>query len=287
MVFAKETKRGLMSVFTFRCSSCTNTVKVNSCAPKNPSQSNVNQSAVLGIVSIGLGFYHLQEFLAHMDVNCMSYSTFHRLDGKLQADWWKLAKQFEEEALNEEIRLAKMDKKVDSAGNALIEAEIDGSWCKRSFGNNFSSLSGCAAIIGRRTNKIVYSGTKNKYCHVCTIAHSKKEPPRLHDCKASYDGASCGMETEIIVDGFKFCNEKKARFPLLVGDGDSSTYKAIRDLNLYKDPDMDVEKLFCENHVYKNFNKKCGAMNVNTKLNKGGRKLLPLDIGKKLLSRKH
>lgn len=283
MNFEKETKRGLMSIFTFRCSSCEKTAKINSCAPKNLCQSNVNQSAVLGILSIGLGFYHLQEFLAHMDVNCMSYSTFHRLDGKIQAAWWKLAKQFEEEALQEEIRLAKAHNQVDSAGNALIEAEIDGSWCKRSFGNNFSSLSGCAAIIGRRTNQIVYSGTKNKYCHICKIAESRNVAPRIHECKANYTGPSCGMETEIIIDGFKYCNEKKARFHLLVGDGDSSTYKAIRDLNLYKDPDMDTDKLNCENHVYKNFNKKCGALHNNTSFKKAGRKFLPSDIGKEIL----
>lgn len=280
MIFEKEIKKGLMSIFKFRCNSCVNTARINSCFPKNQCQSSVNESAALGIVSIGLGFYHLEEFLAHMDVKCMSYSTFHRLDVKLQADWWKLAKQFEEEALNEEIRLAKDNNQVDSAGNVLIEAEIDGSWCKRSFGNNFSSLSGCAAIIGRRTKKIIYSGVKNKYCHICKIAESKKMEPRIHECKANYVGPSSGMETEIILDGFKFCNEKAVRFHKLVGDGDSSTYKAIRDLNLYKDPDINTEKFECENHVYKNYNKKCDTLHTDKKLTLRGRKLLPKNIGK-------
>lgn len=116
MIFQKEIKRGLRSIFCFQCNSCEKAVRINSCAPKNLSQSNVNESAVLGINSIGLGFYHLQEFLAHMDVYCMSYSTFHRLDQKFQADWWNLAKQFEENALDEEIRLAKEMDQVDSAG---------------------------------------------------------------------------------------------------------------------------------------------------------------------------
>lgn len=54
------------------------------------------------------------------------------------------------------------------------------------------------------------------------------------------------METAIIVDGFKFCAEKGARFHKLIGDGDSSTYMAIRDLRLYKDPEMETEKYECE-----------------------------------------
>lgn len=278
MVFDKELKKGIKSSFFFRCTHCETPVRIDSCPPE-VGYAGVNESAVLGIVSIGLGFYHLQEFLAHMDVTCMSYSTFHRLDTKLQDDWWRLSKQFEADALTEEIRLAKLYNQVDSGGNALIEVEIDGSWCKRSFGNNFSSLSGCAAIIGRRTNKIIYSGVKNKYCHVCKIAESKGVTPRTHNCKKNYEGPSSGMETEIILDGFKFCDQIGARFHKLVGDGDSSTYKAIRDLKLYTNPDIDTEKFDCENHVYKNFNKKCGTLHTNKKLLLRGRKLLPIDIG--------
>lgn len=280
MIFEKEFQRGLVSIFTFRCTNCKKTTRIDSCPPKNDDCAHINEAAVLGIMSIGLGRYHLQEFLAHMDIKSMSYSTFHKLETKLQDDWWKLAKELEANALNEEIRLATENNQVDSAGNALIEGEIDGSWGTRSYGNKFSSLSGCAAIIGRRTNKIIYSGVKNKYCHICKIAESKDTTPKIHTCKKNYVGPSSGMETAIIVDGFKFCAEKGVRINKLIGDGDSSTYKAIRDLRLYKDPEMDTEKYECENHIYKNFNKKYGTIHTNTKLKLRGRKLLPLTLGK-------
>lgn len=281
MIFESEFKKGLISIFRFRCTHCAKTKRIDSCPPaKTNTYANVNEAAVLGIVSIGLGRYHLEEFLAHLNIPCMCYSTFHKIDTKLQLDWLQVAKKLETEALNEEIRLAKENNEVDSAGNALIAAEIDGSWGKRSYTNNFSSLSGCAAIIGRRTNKIIYSDVKNKYCHTCKIAESKGIPVKIHKCKKNYDGPSSGMETLIIVEGFKFIAEKGARINKFIGDGDSSTYKALRDLTLYKDPDVDIEKFVCQNHIFRNYTKKCNALPTSTKFKLHGRKLLPADLGK-------
>lgn len=279
MILMNEVKRGLMSIFNFRCTYCATTKRITSTPSKSNCTARINEASALGIVSIGLGYYHLQEFFSHLDITTMSYVTFHKIEKKLQASWWKIAKQFEAEALNEEVRLAKENGEVDSAGNALIAVEIDGSYGKRSYTNNFTSLSGCAAIIGLRTKKILYSDVKNKYCHVCTIAKSKERPPPIHECNKNYDGPSCGMETQIIVEGFKFCAEKGARFHKFIADGDASTYKALRDLRLYKDPDVYIEKFECVNHLFRNFTKKCNALSACTKLKLKGRKLLPTALG--------
>lgn len=280
----REIKRGLMSVFIFECTCCGVMKRVESC-PYKTTEANVNEGAVSGIVSIGLGYSHLQEFLAHINVPGMSYPTYLEFDKKFQINAWKLAKQLEEQSLMEEIRLAKEDGQIDSSGNALISVEFDGSWGKRSYGKNFSSLSGCAAIIGLRTGKILYSDVKNKYCHTCKIAQSKFTPPNNHECNRNYDGASSGMETEIIVDGFKFCAAKGARFTKYIGDGDSSTHKALKDLRLYKNPDLDIEKFECVNHLFRNFYKKMDDLLVNTKFSKNGRKLLSATLGNFLLYR--
>lgn len=141
MSFLKECRRGLKSAFTFECSDCENQIKIGSC-PSYDECDNVNMSSVLGITSVGLGYYHLQEFLAHLQIPAMSYPTFHKYEEFLQKHYSKLSKQLEEEALNEEIRLSKEHNEVDSAGNALIPVEFDGSWEKRAYTNNFTSLSG-------------------------------------------------------------------------------------------------------------------------------------------------
>lgn len=283
LIFFKEIRRGLQSSFIFACNNCSNTLRINSCPTYDDSE-DINLSAVLGIISVGLGHYHLQEFLAHLNIPAMSYVTYHKIEQeRIQVEYSKLSKQLEAEALAEEIRLAKENNEVDSAGNALIAVEFDGSWEKRAYTNNFTSLAGCAAIIGLRTKKILYSAVKKKYCHICKIAMSRNITPRKHDCKKNYDGPSSGMETQIIIEGFKYCAEKGARFHKYVGDGDSSTYKALRDLKLYKDPDILIEKFECVNHLFRNFFKQFKALLKSSKMSLKGRKLLSLEIGNVVL----
>ncbi|KAJ6643034.1 hypothetical protein Bhyg_07990 [Pseudolycoriella hygida] len=154
------------------------------------------------------------------------------------------------------MELAKANGEVDSKGNALIQVITDGSWGKRSYGRHFSSLSGCTVIIGLRTNKIIYFDVRNKYCHICKLAEVHGVEARQHNCNKNYDGPSTGMESDIIVNGFRECDKLGARFNVLISDGDSNTYKIIRDMRIYKEPDVYVVKLECVNHLYRNFYKK-------------------------------
>lgn len=275
VIIVKEIKRGLMSTFIFECDYCGKKNRVRSC----PDTDDINMISVLGIISVGLGYYHLEEFLTHLDISGMSYVTYHKYERQIQIEYLKLSKKLEEEALAEEIRLAIESGDVDSAGNALIAVEFDGSWEKRSYTNNFSSLSGCAAIIGLRTKKIIYSDVKSKYCHTCKIAQSNFTPPKEHKCNRNYDGPSSGMETAIIIEGFKLCAEKGARFNKYVGDGDSSTYKALRDLRIYKNPFIEIEKFECINHLFRNFLKRFIALLASAKIKLQARRLLTPEIG--------
>lgn len=175
-------------------------------------------------------------------------------------------------ALLKEIELAKASGQVDSKGNALIRIITDGSWGKRSYGRYFSLLSGCAAIIGLRTNKVIFFDTRNKYCHTCKVAETKDIPVKEHKCNKNYSGPSSGMESDIIIQGFKECDLLGARFNVLISDGDSNMYKMIRDLRIYKDPDVFVAKLECVNHLYRNFYKKFNNLTNLTKFNSGYRK---------------
>lgn len=278
MIFTKEIRRAIQSGFLFQCTVCGKTNRVNSCPAYDDTQ-NINMSSVLGIVSVGLGFYQLEEFMSHLNVPCMSYVTYHKYEENIQKEYRKLAAELEAEALNEEIRLAIEYNEVDSAGNALIAVEFDGSWGKRSYRNNFSSLSGCAAILGLRTKKILYSGVKNKYCHICKIAQSKNIQPREHVCKRNYEGPSSGMEVQIIIDGFKFCAAKGARFHRFISDGDSSIYKALRDIRLYTNPDIEIEKFECINHLFRNFLKQFLILIGSSKIKLYARKLLSPALG--------
>lgn len=259
MVFKKETKQGFRSIFHFECSDCGVFHKIQS-SSKNDVIMDVNKAATLGITSIGSGFYHLEEFSSHLNIPCMSSTTFETENKKMQENWWKLGGYHTELALKEEIEHAIATGNVDSAGNALIAITCDGSWGKRSYGKGFSSLSGCAVLIGLYTKKVLYYGVKNKYCHYCTMSYANFCPPNKHTCNINYVGPSSGMETQIIVEGFQVCELKGARFYKIISDGDSSAFKEIRELSIYRNPDINVEKLECVNHLYKNAHKKIDGM---------------------------
>lgn len=264
MVLKKESKQGLNSILKFQCKKCGAIRTVESC-PKKENSFSCNEDAVLGINSIGSGYYHLQDFLTQINVPSFSNTTYDKISHSQQADWIELAEKVAMDALDEEINLAVADGLVDSEGNALIAVVCDGSWGKRSYGKGFNSLSGCAALIGLRTKKIIYFGVRNKYCHTCKIAESKNTPVKSHVCNKNYSGPSSKMEPDIILEGFKKCEELGARFYKFIADGDSSTYKSIRDMRIYQNPDLFVEKLECINHLYRNFRSRFDALSNITK----------------------
>lgn len=278
MIFQGETKLGLRSIFHYQCLTCGESQQVQT-SSKNDETMNINKAATLGITSIGSGFYHLEEVFANMDIPCMSSSTFDTENKKIQQDWDKLAKHHAEKALKEEIRLAIIRGDVDSAGNALITVITDGSWGKRSYGKGFSSLSGCAAIIGFHTKKVLYYDTKNKYCDICTKSYAKFCPPNDHPCNISYNGPSSGMETEIIVEGFKHCEGLGARFHKVIADGDSSAFKELSEAAIYHDPEIIIEKFECVNHLFKNFLKKFLALTKDGKFKNDYRKMISVSAG--------
>lgn len=271
MVVVGETKRGLNSIFKFQCKKCGVIRKIQSC-PKKDNSLSCNEEAVLGISSIGSGFYHLKEFFTQLNVPVMGSTTYDKIQKQQQTNWWKLAKQSALDALYEEIELAKSIGSVDSMGNALIAVICDGGWGKRSYGKAFNSLSGCAVLIGVRTKKVVYFDVRNKYCHTCKIAQSKCTPPNAHICNKNYTGPSSGMEADIILEGFKSSEQHGARYFKLIADGDSSTYKALRDLRVYRNPDLFIEKCECVNHLYRNFRTRFNFLTKVTKFKVASRK---------------
>ena len=74
----------------------------------------------------------------------------------------------------------------------------------RSYGTNLSSLSGPAVIIGLYTGKVLYVGTRKKYCAKC-FDDQERGQKEQHKCFKDYDmnAISTAMESEIILEGFQ------------------------------------------------------------------------------------
>lgn len=159
------------------------------------------------------------------------------------------------------------------AGLPIIDVYVDGVWCARSYGTNFKASSGTAAIIGRKTGKVLYMAVKNKYCLVCTRAENKGISPNEHTCFKNYKGSSSAMEAEIIVEGFKNSIPMYGIiYGRMIADGDASTYSKIIGANPYQN--HTVEKIECRNHILRNFCKKMRGITTDTKYQLAHRKTL-------------
>ncbi|GBM84422.1 hypothetical protein AVEN_102063-1, partial [Araneus ventricosus] len=255
----KETRYGLNSSLTFKCKLCNTERSVWTCIPPASESCDteqihhkVNTDAVNGIVNIGCGYTNLNTFLTISDVPPISQSMYEKEHKVISEAWEKLACLEMEEAAMREKELAVECGDVDKSGIPLVTVIVDGSWAKRSYRTNYSSLSGAAAIIGARTGKLLYLGMRNKYCATCAWSVRLSIPPKQHKCFKNWSGNSTAMESDIIVEGF--CQSLKMygiKFNRVIGDGDSNVYKMILDARPYDD--LLVEKIECKNHLLRNF----------------------------------
>lgn len=243
------------------------------------SDDNVNKDAVLAVMSIGSGFSHLEQLSASLDIPCMSPRFYSKVHDEICDIWEETSIKTMKNAADIERQLAIEAGEVDSNGTPLITVVVDGSWAKRSYGNNYNSLSGAAAIVGFRTRKVLFLGVRNKFCTTCYMsAKNEKEIPE-HKCYKNWTGSSTSMEADIIADGFKKSFETYGLiYNKVIGDGDSNTFKKILDVHPY--PNIKVQKIECKNHLLRNYSKKIRELVKDTSAG-------PLVLRKKIDVSKH
>ena len=181
---------------------------------------NTNGSAVLGTINTGCGYSQLQEFSSTLNIPCMSYNKFRKLEENFQEIFQEECWNSMLQAGQEESFLAKEAGEIDDTGVPVITVVADGSWAKRSYRSNYNSKSGAACIVGQRTGKLLFLGIRNKYCTTCHNGTNKN-----HLCFKNWNGSSTSMESDIILEGFKQSMTMHGlKYGFLVADGDSSVY---------------------------------------------------------------
>lgn len=258
----EEVQMGLNSKIFFKCNMCMETFCIFTCEDVKDDM-NVTDSMVSGIVTIGAGFSNLQELTAVVGIPCMSSRQYSKSHEKA-CEWWDRTKvNAISEAAQEEAELAKVAGDVDKDGVPMITVVADGCWSKRSYKTKYAALSGAAVIVGYRTKKVLYMGVKNKFCMTCTRASNRSVSPPIHKCYKNYVGSSSGMESEIIVEGFKSSLDTQGIiYSKLIADGDCSTYKKILEARPY--PNITVEKIECRNHLLRNYITKINLLSLDT-----------------------
>jgi hypothetical protein len=166
------------------------------------------------------------------------------------------------DAAEEEKRIAIESESITEDGIPLVTVVTDGCWSRRSYGSNYTALSGSACIIGERTGKLLYYGVKNKYCHICEPQKEKGVTDINHKCNINFEGPSTQMESDIIVEGFKKSLQQYGIiYNEFIADGDSSVHKRLLEAKPYEN--IQISKIECKNHLWRNFRNKLKNIGSN------------------------
>lgn len=237
----------------------------------------INVTSVWGIMSTGGGHSQMDEILSMMDIPCMSHTAFGTTETFVGQLWEQQLARKIIEAGKAERSIAVRENSYDEQMPA-IAVTVDGGWSQRSFGHRYSANSGVGVIIGEKTRKILYLGIRNKYCSICAIAKSRDQVPSSHTCFKNWTASSGAMEADIISEGFGKSEEMHGlRYTILVGDGDSSTYKTVVECCNYGHR---VKKMECANHAIKCFRKNLHKLVEDNSKYKGKGGLTALTIKK-------
>lgn len=136
-----EVKRGLDSKFTLTCKMCG--IKRELCTDSKTGENlKINDAAILGAISTGIGNSQMKELFSTMNVPYMAASTFassyQNIAEKLHQTAWLVMEQ----AGNEERSIAIANGDVDLDGIPYITVIVDGAWSKRSYNMNYNAASG-------------------------------------------------------------------------------------------------------------------------------------------------
>lgn len=141
-------------------------------------------------------------------------------------------------------------------GIPYISVECDGGFGKRTYkSGKFDSLVCVGVIIGTETRKVLHVEVRNKFCIICYNAAKKGLKPSAHNCfkNWNYNKSSSSMETDCILKGFQKSIEIHGLiYKTYIGDGDSSTYKALLENDVYGAHGVRIERLYCYNHLFRN-----------------------------------
>jgi hypothetical protein len=143
MLLVGERRLGLRTCLNFVCKVCNAKENIWTEDSKNI---DINLAAVSGVMSSGGGYSQLDEIFSAMDIPFMAEKTYRKHHESVCEGWEISAVKEMEAAAKIEAEKAVESGDVDKDGVPLITVIADGSWCKRSYRSNYSSLGGVVSI---------------------------------------------------------------------------------------------------------------------------------------------
>lgn len=147
MEFLKENRYGLRSDFIFSCKMCQIKYTIKSEEKIPVVYLPVNEAAVSGSISVGIGYSQLEELCATMDIPCMTSATYLSNQSRIGEKIHQIAEEVMKIAGQEERKLAIEHKEFDTDGTPMCAVVADGQWGKRSYKTKYDALSGAVSIL--------------------------------------------------------------------------------------------------------------------------------------------
>ncbi len=249
VAFKGSTKKGMTTSVYFSCG-CGKTFKIGSDDEKVTMAAN--DALAWGCQVSATGFESATQLLTTFDLPTPNRETFKKRQDTLYDTLGKTVKLEMQKWAKVEYDLA-IEKgefvEINGVKYAAITVVLDGGWAKRSYGHSFSSSCGVAVIIGARTRKVIYADTRISSCIICDRVRKEGDPTPEHKCYKNWNKAPTGMESDILLEGFKSSiSSYNLVYNRFIGDGDSSVYSKV--INAYDG--IRVEKVECMNHLVKN-----------------------------------
>lgn len=253
----QEDVKSMQSTLWLMCNVCGIIVKGSSEEPSRGTR--LRYCTSWAVLNTGSTYTMAQEFFAFLDIPFMNHDTFSKDESAMDNVLESALQDSLDKAVQEEVQLASqelVDKQLPEDAPLNLCCELDGSWGLRSNGHRFSSASGCAAMIGTRSKKVVYIATRNKRCSACNHSAKRRKLDKKitpHKCYKNYTGSSGGMESDIVIEGFEKLYQKGVKFTTVVTDGDSTTVSKLKNSCVYG---HEIQHQLCCNHITKNAGKK-------------------------------
>ncbi|KAF2882195.1 hypothetical protein ILUMI_23983, partial [Ignelater luminosus] len=125
---------------------------------------NVNEAAVMARIMTGSGYAHMEETAATLNMPCMSKGYYHKLQNKMYDNIHTAAWQQMRKAAENKSAIAVEQGNGDADGIPCITIIVDGSWGKRPYNMNCTSMNGSSSAMeadiiaeGFRLSKTMYN----------------------------------------------------------------------------------------------------------------------------------
>ncbi|KAH7981702.1 hypothetical protein HPB52_000727 [Rhipicephalus sanguineus] len=247
----ESTKLGLATRLEVVCSSCGTIDKLWTSPRKQDSQAfDINVRAIAAMKQIGKGQTALNDFWAAMNVSYrgLHHKTFqkHLKETFRKPEATALDKFYAESA----TVVITTYKKMDPTFSKDVTVVYDCTWHKR----GHTSHIGVGAVIFY-TGLILDAVVLSNHCLGCQTGPKPGDAAyeswhEHHVCQKNTDAKSGGMEVEAALTLFKRSISKHGlRYTTLVSDGDSRTFSALTEENVYGL--VPIVKEECLNHVQK------------------------------------